>query len=235
MYTLNHADTLKLLRTDDRVRQPKYMNHVLIKTARRRCKLQIYCYKTVNRIEFDFDGPDHITYEGGCLYMGPHAQRERNNILHELCHFMVADAEGKTKFVNYDSSDDDELATCLIEFWLGFMSGYYSTAHLIESMFSYSFLDGHGEYGPPTSRAALSSGDRYAWQALYLFLKQCRDQTDGNRLAKSIANELFVCSDALLKLKLETARLEVRNKSVAMSTSPMSDRSLNIQLTMIRK
>jgi len=187
--TENSAETLTALRLKRRVKQPKHANHKLIRNARRLCNTTIIHYKSKpNDWDnlFTGDAPDDAFYDGRVLYIGSRSSRQLSGIWHELCHIMIADLKKKRWEFNYKSNQDEEDLACQIEFWLGFVSGYYSyeklCAYIIDFGWTPKVGDGIRFHKNPVK--AFNPND------VESFIVRCRDSAIGVPLAKKVARSL---------------------------------------------
>ena len=144
--TLNSPEVLRATRTKYRVPQPNVAKHSLIRALRAAAGIPVYYHNRHHDILDNGSSPTSTVYDQGALYVQRQATKERNCLIHELCHAVVAKKRqrlGKTNFgldpLKYE--DRDEIHTCRMEFYMGFMSGYYSWEQLGEYIFDYSFAN----------------------------------------------------------------------------------------------
>lgn len=212
----NSEQVLVQLRTKYRMRQPRFAGHKLIQAARRWGGTPVHFFNASDSslpvVDFGF-APGDIVYDGGRLYVGSNCAEERNSLWHDLCHVMVAEKEGKLGKFNFDSTQEDEVAACKIELWLGYMTGYYSYEYLTKCMNEYQFdeqlagrenPDGSTNGGP-----AADSSKPATWftgKSVEELLLDCRKKSLRIPGACRLARELGVYSKAALVEKMREPR-----------------------------
>jgi len=144
---MNTPETLKELRTQYRVPQSKWAKHPLIRMLKKHVGRPVYHWKIPWGEKRHSGTPDMGTavgdafYDGGAFYMGPNDSEDRNAILHEFCHALVAASKGKLDQFNFDSTDKDEILTCKVQYYLGVVLGFYTYEELLNVMDEYAYLD----------------------------------------------------------------------------------------------
>lgn len=189
MKLLNSPELLKALRTKYRVPQPPIARRPLIRVLRAQVGIPIYHFKRRGSgIDVGL-APAKMFSQGGALYAHINDSKKTNNLLHELCHAVVAQKKGKLQEPNYglhsSREDADEIRTCNIEFYVGFMSGFYSWQDLGEFVIDYSFTGelvnrfDEGSYSSERSDPwSLSKGlDNYTVKSVIRFMRKCRKVT----------------------------------------------------------
>jgi hypothetical protein len=139
--------SLEALRTRLRVSEPEFARHELIQTAIGLLQVPV-CYFGKTKVQFSVGtAPSDAFYRGKTLYVGPKSQvlKNKNSIWHELSHALVAAPQGKLELDNWGMEDwksdhyDDEILTCRLELWMGFISGFYSLNDIQQYLEEYSF------------------------------------------------------------------------------------------------
>jgi len=200
--TLNSATTLEKLRTTYRVRAPRH--HALVRAAKKLTKVPVVYFRTGPRVAFG-NAPEDLIYENSVLYMGPKAAKNPSSLWHDLCHAMVATEHGKMNQVNFGSSDAEEVLTCKIELWLGFMAGLYTYHRLVYLILDYNFEDSV-EVDQGFARLIAKTPGCASPESVENFLLECRKEAQEIPLAKQLATELEVNGVAALKAKMAPFR-----------------------------
>lgn len=139
--TMNSPERLAGLRTKYRVKQPRFLDHKLVRTARKQIGVPVYHYRHRGPHPLVGDSPGDIFYQEGAIYVGPKDAATRNGLWHDLCHVLVAEHMGKLERFNFGSNVADEILTCHIELWLGFVTGFYSYEYFLDKVTDYNFSD----------------------------------------------------------------------------------------------
>ncbi len=208
---LNSPDVLKLLRTKYRVPQPKGAKQPLIRALKAELEMPIYYHERLpSAVSFRTGtSPTQSVYENGALYVNTEATRVPNCLLHELCHAIVArklGALGETNFgleFNISRDDREEVDSCMTEFYLSFMSGYYTWSQLCGYVCEYSFddtLDFDEEY------AGKDSGlDQFSKESVVKLMTKCRDVALGYPGVAQACGRLHISvSEEALTAKMDT-------------------------------
>jgi hypothetical protein len=141
--------------------------------------------------------PSDVFYDDGELFIDKRELKRPNVLLHELCHYFVADRSKVLDQPNWGLDGymsvglDDEPDACRLEFFFGYMSGAYSYKQTLEYIDDYNFSEElHGDewqdwQGEDPPRGKLK-------KFFVSFLYECAKVAKTCRLARQLAEELDI-------------------------------------------
>jgi hypothetical protein len=194
---LNSPEMLKETRTKYRVPQHPNGKHPLIRALRAELGIPIYYHSRRFGTLKTGTAPNRAFYEARALYVNI-KESAPNLLIHELCHALVARKFGTLDETNYglqnkfSRDDKEEIDTCMIEFCLGLMSGYYSWEELGYYIHEYSF-DDMLSYDDDSEWNGYGSGLASYYKVTIIdFIVRCRDVALGYPGVREVCNRLCI-------------------------------------------
>jgi len=139
--------------------------------------------------------PTDVFYDAGELFIEESEARSGTVLLHELCHFILADRSNTLDKPNWgldagNAGEDDETHACMLDFFFGFMSGQYSYRAVCSIIDDYGFsVEEDLAHLPGRPR---NGSFRIPPKELSNFLYRCAKEVGKTRLGRKLAKKLGI-------------------------------------------
>ena len=134
--------------------------------------------------------PSDVFYDDGEIFINA---SEMKVLLHELCHFIVADDSNFLDLPNWGLDDGlshhDEVLACMLDFFFGYMSGQYNYSSTCLMIDDYSFGD---EAQFPTFVKNIEDVYHISAKILSNWLFECAKEANKFRLGRKLAKKLNI-------------------------------------------